>query len=130
MINTTTGNAGIEMSGATAATFDGFEITTGATQAKEGAIYFKKDGIGGHFKNGTIIHNGGQVTPNGAIHSKGIADIANVSFENVAITAPVDLQFTNHLVTDVAGSLTGEEDGSAAELEAEFNSGTGNTLTN
>ena len=43
VINTTTGNAGIEMSGATSATFDGFTITTGDTQAKEGGIFFKKD---------------------------------------------------------------------------------------
>lgn len=113
VINTTTGNAGIEMSGQTAATFDGFTITTGATQAKEGAIYFKKDGIGGHFKNGTIIHNGGQIVADGAIHSKGVADISNVSFENISITAPVALQFTGD---------------SAAELEAEFENGTGNIL--
>lgn len=114
VINTTTGNAGIEMSGATAATFDGFTITTGDTQAKEGGIFFKKDGIGGHFKNGTIIHNGGQITAHGAIHSQGVADIANVSFENVAITSDAGLDFTGD---------------SAAELEVEFNAGTGNTVT-
>ena len=91
VVNTTTGNSGIEMSGHTAATFDGFTITTGATQVKEGGIFFKKDGIGGHFKNGTIIHNG---TPDGAIHSMGTADLANVSFENVSITAPEGIQFT------------------------------------
>ena len=112
---TTTGNAGIEMSGSTAATFDGFSITTGSTQAKEGGIYFKKDGIGGHFLNGTIIHNGGQSEPDGAIHSAGTADIANVSFENVAIAAPELLSFTGD---------------SAVALEGEFNSGTGNTLIN
>ena len=89
-------------------------ITTGDTQAKEGGIYFKKDGIGGHFKNGTIIHNGGQITADGAIHSRGVADIANVSFENVAITSDAGLDFTGD---------------SAAELEAEFNAGTGNTVT-
>jgi len=113
VINTTTGNAGIEMSGVTAATFDGFTITTGATQAKEGAIYFKKDGIGGHFKNGTIIHNGGQVTADGAIHSAGIASIENVSFENVAITAPASLLFTGD---------------SSDALETKFNSGTDNVI--
>ena len=112
VINTTTGNAGIEMSGVTSATFDGFSITTGATQAKEGGIYFKKDGIGGHFKNGTLIHNGGQVTPDGAIHSKGVADIANVSFENVTLTSSDTLYFTGD---------------SAVELEGAFNSGAGNT---
>jgi len=111
VINTTTGNAGIEMSGATAATFDGFTITTGATQAKEGGIYFKKDGIGGHFLNGTIIHNGGQVTADGAVHSAGTADIANVSFENVTLTSPDTLYFTGD---------------SAVALEGVFTSGTGN----
>ena len=118
VINTTTGNAGIEMSGTTAATFDGFTITTGETQKKEGAIFFKKGGIGGHFKNGTIIHNGGQITPDGAIHSSpsadGLVDIANVSFENVAITTGVDLDFTGD---------------SAADLETEFTLGTGNSVT-
>ncbi|MDM5264792.1 hypothetical protein PF327_11400, partial [Sulfurovum sp. XTW-4] len=84
VINTTTGNAGIEMSGNTAATFDGFTITTGATQAKEGGIYFKNAGIGGHFKNGTIIHNGGQIEPHGALHSNDIINEATTSFENVA----------------------------------------------
>ncbi|PHS37985.1 MAG: hypothetical protein COB07_09390 [Sulfurovum sp.] len=113
VINTTTGNAGIEMSGSTAATFDGFSITTGATQAKEGAIYFKKDGIGGHFKNGTVIHNGGVAgEAHGAIHSKGTATIANVSFENVTLTSPDTLYFTGD---------------SAVALEDKFNSGTGNT---
>ncbi|MDQ7047315.1 MAG: hypothetical protein Q9M39_06735 [Sulfurovum sp.] len=111
-ITTTTGNAGIEMSGQTAATFDGFTITTGATQAKEGGIYFKKDGIGGHFKNGSVIHNGGQVTAHGAIHSAGEATIANVSFENVTLTSAAGLYFTGD---------------SAAALEAKFNTGTGNT---
>jgi len=114
VVNTTTGNAGIEMSGHTAATFDGFTITTGKTQAKEGGIYFKKDGIGGHFKNGTIIHNGGvSGEAHGAIHSKGTADLANVSFENVAITAPANLQFTGD---------------SAAELKDKFINGSNNAL--
>ncbi|MDM5272453.1 hypothetical protein PGH07_09700, partial [Sulfurovum sp. zt1-1] len=47
-ISTTSGNAGIEMSGTTHATFDGFNIVQNVS-AKEGGIYFKKDGIGGHF---------------------------------------------------------------------------------
>ncbi|WP_415407067.1 hypothetical protein ACLHDG_00660 [Sulfurovum sp. CS9] len=110
-VSTTTGNAGIEMSGNTYATFDGFEITTGETQSKEGAIYFKKDGIGGHFKNGTIIHNGGQNEPNGAIHSKGVFDAANTSFENVTLVAPTELQFIGD---------------SSADLESAFFAGTNN----
>mgnify|MGYP002062296821 CR=1 FL=1 len=115
-INTTTGNAGIEMSGVTAATFDGFTITTGATQAKEGGIYFKNAGIGGHFKNGTIIHNGGQITPHGALHSNDVIDETTTSFENVAITTEIGLDFTGT---------------SAAALEASFDDGgaAGNTIT-
>lgn len=112
VISTTIGNAAIEMSGQTAATFDGFNITTGSTQAKEGGIFFKKDGIGGHFKNGTIIHNGGQEEPHGAIHSQGVADIDNVSFENVSLTAPDELLFTGD---------------SADALEAKFYEGTNNS---
>ncbi len=116
VINTTTGNAGIEMSGVTAATFDGFTITTGASQAKEGGIYFKNAGIGGHFKNGTIIHNGGQITPNGALHSNDVINEATTSFENVAITTEIGLDFTGT---------------SAAALEAAFDDGgvAGNTIT-
>ena len=111
-ITTTTGNAGIEMSGNTYATFDGFEITTGDTQSKEGGIYFKKDGIGGHFKNGTVTHNGGQIEPHGAIHSKGAFDVANTSFENVTLNGVSTLKFTGD---------------SAADLETEFDAGNGNT---
>ena len=114
-INTTTGNAGIEMSGFTYATFDGFEIITGDTQAKEGAIYFKNAGIGGHFKNGKIIHNGGQLRPDGALHSNDVVNASEISFETVEITAPVDLSFTGP---------------SANTLEAEFVNGIGNTLIN
>ena len=125
VINTTIGNAGIEMSGDTAATFDGFSITTGATQAKEGAIFFKKDGIGGHFKNGTIIHNGGQLQADGAIHSQQEADIANVSFENISITAPNDLQFT-----DYWDSVNSVYDGTSAELKAVYIADSSNTLSN
>jgi len=112
VINTTIGKAAIEMTGDTYATFDGFTITTGEDQEKEGGIYFKEAGVGGHFKNGTIIHNGGQITADGAIHSKGVADIANVSFENVAITSPDALYFTGD---------------SAVALEGVFTTGSGNT---
>ena len=83
VINNTTGNAGIEMSGDTHATFNGFNITMNES-AKEGAVYFKKDGIGGHMKNGTISYNVTD-TSDGAIHSKGTFDSANTSFENVTI---------------------------------------------
>ena len=46
----TDGNAGIEMSGNTAATFVGMTLIQDYSD-KEGAIYFKKDGIGGHFED-------------------------------------------------------------------------------
>ncbi|MEA3371111.1 MAG: hypothetical protein U9Q40_07210, partial [Campylobacterota bacterium] len=55
-ILTTTGNAAIEMSGTTHATFDGFTIVQNGS-AKEGGIYFKKDNIGGNFSNGTVTDN-------------------------------------------------------------------------
>jgi hypothetical protein len=78
------GNAGIEMSGNTAATFDNLDLTVGSNQVKEGGIYFKKDGIGGHFMNSTITMNATN-SEYGAIHSAGTADTANISFENVEI---------------------------------------------
>jgi hypothetical protein len=103
------------MSGLTYATFDGFEIITGDTQAKEGAIYFKNAGIGGHFKNGKIIHNGGQARPDGALHSNDEVNASEISFEMVEITAPAELSFTGP---------------SADTLEYEFVNGIDNTLIN
>jgi len=51
----------------------------------------------------------------GIIHSKGTATIANVSFENVTLNGTsTDAKFTN----DSCG-------GSATELEAEFDAGSG-----
>lgn len=109
-ITTTTGNAGIEMSGTTSATFDGFTINVAATQNKEGGIFFKKDGIGGHFKNGTVNFAGGQIEAHGAIHSKGTADIANTSFESVIINN-----------STAVASFTGDADNaSQVALEATF----------
>ncbi|MCH9740053.1 MAG: right-handed parallel beta-helix repeat-containing protein [Epsilonproteobacteria bacterium] len=98
-ITVTGGNAGIEMSGTTSATFDGFNITM--TQSdKEGAIYFKKDGIGGHFKNGTITDN--SVEGAGAIHSKGAFDSDNTSFTNVTLAgSSSDEKFTGDSATDI-----------------------------
>lgn len=84
VINNTMGNAGIEMSGNTAATIDGFNITMTDT-AKEGGIYFKGSGIGGTLKNGTVTY---MVEDNGygAIHSNDVnIDAANTSFENVSL---------------------------------------------
>lgn len=115
VINQTTGNAGIEMSGYTVATFDGFTITQDFSN-KEGGIFFKKVGIGGHFKNGTVIDN--SVEGAGTIHSRDAADTNNTSFENVTLTGTSsDPRFTD----DANG-------GSAAAIEAIFNSGTGNVV--
>jgi len=76
-------------------------------------IFFKKDGIGGHFKNGTVIHNGGQITADGAIHSVGTVDIANVSFENVTLTSADGLYFTG----DSAAALEGVFDADATNIK-------------
>ncbi|QSZ42714.1 hypothetical protein GJV85_11520 [Sulfurimonas aquatica] len=108
----TIGNAGIEMSGETAATFDGFNITM-IKSAKEGGIYFKKAGIGGHFTNGTVTYN---VATNGygAIHSAETYSAANTSFTNVTLNGTNTSKFTGD---------------SATGLESTFDSGTGNIKT-
>jgi hypothetical protein len=110
-INQTTGNAGIEMSGETYATFDGLLINQDIS-AKEGSIYFKNAGIGGHFYNATVFDN---VTDgNGAIHSVDIADTANTSFTNVTLGgSSTDLRFTGD---------------SATALQDVFDAGTGNII--
>ena len=114
VINQSTGNAGIEMSGNTYATFDGLNITQEASN-KEGGIFFKKDGVGGHFKNVTIVDNSTEGA--GAIHSLGIADTANISFENVALGGTsTDATFTND---PNAG-------GSATAIQSVFNQGSRN----
>ncbi|WP_309499796.1 right-handed parallel beta-helix repeat-containing protein [Sulfurovum sp.] len=112
-ITQTTGNAAMEMSGTTAATFDGLTIVQN-TSAKEGTVFFKGAGIGGHFKNATITDNVTSATLAGAIHSNdvGVA-IDTVSFENVTLNG-----------TSTEPRFTGL---SAAALEAKFNSGTKNT---
>ena len=108
-ITQTTGNAAVEMSGTTAATFDGFNITQ-TTSVKEGGLYFKNDGIGGYFMNGTVTDNSAEGA--GAIHSKGTADINNTSFTSVTLAG-----------TSADNKFTGD---SATELEAKFDAGTGN----
>ena len=83
--NLAPGNAAMEMSGTTAATFDGLTIVQN-TSAKEGTIFFKKAGIGGHFKNATITDNVTSATLAGAIHSDNVGvAIDTVSFENVTL---------------------------------------------
>jgi hypothetical protein len=109
----TDGNAGIEMSGSTAATFVGMQLTQNYSD-KEGAIYFKKDGIGGHFIDCEIIDN---VDDDMTIYSTGDADEANTSFTDVAISSPdPDANFADD-----------PEGGTAAEIEAVFDAGSGNT---
>ncbi len=112
----TDGNAGIEMSGTTAATFNGLTLTQNYSD-KEGAIFFKKDGIGGNFNNCQIIDN---VDDGQTIFSQGDADEANISFTNVAITSPdTDTNFVDDP----------DDGGSAADIEAAFDAGAGNTET-
>ncbi|CAA6809482.1 MAG: Unknown protein [uncultured Sulfurovum sp.] len=113
-ITQSTGNAAIEMSGTTAATFDGFNITQ-TSSVKEGGIFFKKDGVGGHFKNGTVTDN--STDGAGTIHSQGIATVANISFENVTLSGTsTDNKFTDH-----------SDGGNSVDIEAKFDAGTGNT---
>jgi len=115
-IVTTTGNAAIEMSGTTHATFDTFNIVQNGS-AKEGGIYFKKDAIGGNFLNGTVTDNVddafGAIFSKSADESSDTVDIANTSFTNVTLNG------------DANGTITGT---SAAALTTKFNAGTGNTL--
>ena len=68
----------------TAATFDGLTIVQN-TSAKEGVVFFKGAGIGGHFKNATITDNVTSATAAGAIHSNDVVAIDTVSFENVTL---------------------------------------------
>lgn len=112
-ITQTSGNAAIEMSGTTAATFDGLKIVQN-TSAKEGVVFFKGAGIGGHIKNATITDNVASATPAGAIHSNDVVAIDTVSFENVTLEG-----------TSTESRFTGA---SAAALEAKFKSGTGNII--
>ena len=105
----TIGNAGIEMSGNTAATFEDFNVTMN-NSAKEGAIYFKKDGIGGYFNRGTVTYNVSNI--DGAIHSQGEFDSSSTSFDNVSIDG-----------NSTIANFTGD---SATGIEAAFTNGTNN----
>jgi hypothetical protein len=113
----TSGNAAIEMSGATVATFDGLTITQNAS-LKEGVIYFKgSDAIGAIIKNATITDNVNDAS--GAIHvEKSSANTASTVFENVTIngTASNTTRFT---------AVSGAE-AAATALKAKFDGGTGN----
>jgi hypothetical protein len=119
-ITQTSGNAAIEMSGNTLATFDGLTITQNKS-AKEGVIFFKGgDGIGAIIKNATITDNVADSA--GAIHvEKSSANTANTVFENVTINGTADnaARFT---------AVSGAE-AAATALKAKFDGGTGNTST-
>ena len=107
LINQVSGNAGMEMSGTTHATFEGLTINV-ASSAKEGGIFFKKDGIGGNFNNLTLNYNVPATNTYGAIYSSGAVDPDNISFSNFAITA-------NNLIL-----VSGEEQGSIDILASEL----------
>ena len=107
LINQVSGNAGMEMSGTTHATFDGLTINVDSS-AKEGGIFFKKDGIGGNFNNLTLNYNVPATNTYGAIYSSGAVDPDNISFSNFAITAD------NFIL------VSGEEQGSIDILASEL----------
>lgn len=114
-INQTSGESAIEMSGDTAAAFENVTITQNAS-TKEGAIYFKNDGIGGHFNNVTIIDNVdddyGAIHSMSSDHTTDTVDISNTSFSNVTLDG-----------TSTGERITGT---SAATLTAQFDTGSGN----
>jgi len=85
------GYAGIEQSGDTYANLEDFTINI-PDQIAEGGIYFKKSGIGGHFKNVTINY---ETDVSGAIYSDGVADLDNTSFEGVTINTTTGHDFVN-----------------------------------
>ncbi len=114
VINQTTGNAAIEMSGDTAATFDGFTITQDYSD-KEGGIFFKKAGIGGYFLNGTVTDNNMVGELAGAIHSQDIVDTVNMSFTNVTLNG-----------SSTEDRFTGD---SAVEIKAVFDAGVDNNAS-
>jgi len=112
-ITQTSGNAAMEMSGTTVATFDGLTIVQN-TSKKEGVVYFKGAGIGAKISNATITDNVTSATAAGAINSDNAGtDVANTSFTNVKLNG-----------TSTEPKFTGT---SAAALEAKFDAGTGNT---
>lgn len=113
-ITQTSGNAAMEMSGTTLATFDGLTIVQN-TSGKEGVVFFKGAGIGAKISNATITDNVTSDTVAGAIHSDNDGtDVANTSFTNVTLNG-----------TSTEPRFTGN---TAAALEAKFNEGTGNTI--
>lgn len=105
-IDTTTGNAAVEMSGDSHPTFVDFDIRVGQYQVKEGGFYFKKAEISADLSGGRIIHYG---TNAGAIHSLTTdVDTANTSFSNMTIIAPDGLDFTGDVADTLEGIFTGD----------------------
>jgi len=107
LINQVSGNAGMEMSGTTHATFNGLTINVAAS-AKEGGIFFKQDMIGGNFTNLTLNYNVSSTNQYGAIYSSGAVDPDNISFNNFKIIA-------NNLIL-----VSGEEQDSIDILASEL----------
>ncbi len=110
------GNAGIEMSGQTAATFNNLYIDV-LDSKKEGAIYFKKDGIGGHFNNVMINYPSTITNGYAAIHSAGTFDSNNTSFTNVVIADSNATRFSGDSATGIEAkynaqtiTVTGKQD--------------------
>lgn len=101
--NTGTGNAGIEMSGTTHATFNNVDITLASGSVKEGGIFFKKDGAGGNFTDVTVTNNAATTNTYGAIYTQGAVDSANTSFTNVTLTGSSEYKITES-ETDSSGS--------------------------
>ena len=108
------GYSGIEISGNTSALFQSITLTQ-ESSTQDGAIFFNGDGAGGHFAKSIFKDN----TANGygAIHSLGIADVNQSSFNNVLLTGnSPDDPFTQEENTG----------GSAQALEDKFDLGTDN----
>jgi hypothetical protein len=105
----TDGNAGMEMSGSTVATFDGLTITQDYSD-KEGVLFFKKDGIGGHFTD-VVLDDNVASPAYGTFYSQGDADEANISMTNVDITYPTG----DNVCEDEAGG------GSCTDIMTIFN---------
>ncbi len=107
----TTGNSGIEMSGNSIPKFENLDIyISNAAQNtfKEGAIYFKKDGIAAQFTNATVQYDVNSSYP--AIYSVGANNVADTSFTNV------------HLIGSNANKIGGDTD-----MNTLYESGINNT---
>ncbi|MEA2028220.1 MAG: hypothetical protein U9N49_04535 [Campylobacterota bacterium] len=108
--------AGIEMSGNTVATYKNVNITLDSADS-EGGLYFKAgdgEAVGGIFENVTVNYNS---SAKGAIAVTG--DFADTStFTNVTLTGSNPA---------IVAKKSPDDDAQAAQAEAIFNAGSGNT---